>query len=65
MSETTCKNGTMTSEGFIPHIVFNGYKIPVVIDVTSPKVDKYYAPLRIDGELAYALPEGKIFQNKA
>lgn len=52
----------MTSEGFIPHIVINGYKVPVMIDPTSPRVDEYHAPLKIDGALAYALPGGKIFQ---
>lgn len=65
MSEKTCRKGTMTSEGFIPHRIENGLQMPVMIDVTSPRVDEYHAPLKIDGALAYALPGGRIYQNKA
>lgn len=67
MSERTCKGGTMTSDGYISHLRVDGLRflLPVMIDPASPRVDEYHAPLKIDGALAYALPGGKIFQNKA
>jgi hypothetical protein len=55
----------MTSEGFIPHLSIGKYQLPVMINVKSPKQDEYHAPLRVHGDLAYALPAGKIFSSKA
>lgn len=52
----------MTSEGFIPHLKIFDFLAPVVIDVNSPKLDDYHAPLKVPGfARAYALPGGKRF----
>lgn len=60
---TTAFGGTETTEGFIPHIrivyadgVLNA---PVKLDVPKRGTRVLCAPLRLDGNLVYALPGGR------
>ena len=61
MNEVTSKKGTDTSEGFIQHLIHNGNRLPVKLDFSADKKDGLYPPLRLDGKLVYALPEGKTY----
>lgn len=61
MSEVTSKQGTFTTEGIIPHTKRFGLRCPVKLDFSKPKEDGYLHPLRSDGCLVYALPDGGCF----
>ena len=61
MNELTSPKGTDTSEGFIPHLIHNGYRLPVKLDFSAPKVEGLYPPLRMNGNLVYALPGAGIW----
>ena len=55
----TVKDGTMTREGFIPHIVKDGIMLPVRLDIKNHSVRDilaYQDPVRKDGELVYVIP---------
>ena len=68
MSNTfTNKYGTLTAEGFIPHLPHKGIFLPVMLDINNNKswpVTKHQPPLRINDHLCFALPGGSIFQSK-
>lgn len=59
----TSPNGTLTSEGLIPHLDLGGLLCPVKLDIkrdkVRPNLSKLQAPMR-DGDkrLVYALPGG-------
>jgi hypothetical protein len=55
----TSKLGTNTREGFIYHRkTTSGARLPVKIDFNSERIDDTYFPLRRNGRLVFALPDG-------
>ncbi len=55
----TSKLGTNTREGFIYHRkAEGGARLPVKIDFASEKIEDTYFPLRRNGRLVWALPDG-------
>lgn len=59
--EKTSKNGTYTSEGFVPHYHFETFKLPVKLDIPENIYsidDLVFTPLKKDNQFVYALPLG-------
>ncbi len=58
--EKTSKNGTFTSEGFIPHYYFNSFKLPIKLNIPRDQysMDQLFAPLKRNNQFVYALPQG-------
>lgn len=62
----TNKYGTMTSEGFVPHIKHNDIFLPVMLDINidvTRSIMNYQSPLRIDDKLCFAKPGGGILRS--
>jgi hypothetical protein len=62
----TNKYGTMTSEGFVPHLPYKGIFLPVVLDINLASVRAimtYQPPLRINDKLCFAKPGGSILRS--
>lgn len=57
--------GTFTAEGFIEHLRFKKYRLPVKIDFNQPSKnndgERLYHPLKRNDCLIYALPCGGEF----
>ena len=54
------RHGTMTAEGYIPHIVRHGLELPVRLAVDPLTMSLPQMPARdLYGRLIYALPGGK------
>jgi hypothetical protein len=54
--------GTVTSEGFIPYLPYEGYLLPVKLDIPGKlplaEMKAPLPPLRRKGHLVFALPGG-------
>jgi hypothetical protein len=54
--------GTTTSEGFIPYLPYEGYLLPVKLDIPGKlpvaEMKRPLPPLRRKGHLVFALPGG-------
>lgn len=54
--------GTVTSEGFIPYLPYEGYLLPVKLDIPGrlpvAEMKRPLPPLRRKGHLVFALPGG-------
>ena len=58
--DTTSKSGVWTIEGFVPHLVINGIRLPVKID-WNKKTPKGCPPKKRGGCFVFALPGGKEY----
>jgi hypothetical protein len=62
----TNKYGTMTSEGFVPHLPHGNMFLPVMLDIDINSVRAvmtHQPPLRIDDNLVFALPGGSVIRS--
>jgi hypothetical protein len=63
----TNKYGTMTSEGFVPHLPYEYPAfLPVMLDIDINSVRAimtHQPPLRIDDNLVFALPGGSVVRS--
>ena len=55
----TARHGTVTSEGYLPHYPYYNIHLPVKLVVRNAK--QYCEPLRVNGRLAYVLPDGSLY----
>ena len=64
--QTTSKNGTWTSEGFIPHLMYRDCKLPVKLDIPPEEysMDQLFPPKTINNYYVYVLPGGQEFQRQ-
>jgi hypothetical protein len=62
----TNKYGTMTSEGFVPHLPHGNVFLPVMLDIDINSVRAvmcHQPPLRIDDCLCFAKPGGDMIRS--
>jgi len=65
-TKRTNKYGTMTSEGFVPHLPHKGIFLPVMLDIDinrTHSIMTYQTPLRIGDKLCFAKPSGGILRS--
>ena len=63
-AERTLANGTMTTHGFIPHVKYKGYELPILLKINKHLRFQYQKPAIINDCYLYVMPDGTLYAKK-